>query len=117
MTQEQVAALVELELANYRYVTTPGLLGQPWSAERVARELALLRAALVPPRRVLLQVESHSGEALRTSDAWVVAEDAVGTVVVYEPASEEFWLVEGEDSTGFRTFGVNGDLAGVFMAR
>jgi hypothetical protein len=62
-------------------------------------------------------VESYTGESLRTSEAWVVAEAAGGTVVVYEPASHDFWVVEREASGDFRTFGVNGDLAGTFMAR
>ncbi len=117
MTQDEVAALVEREIAEYRYEPGPGLVGQPWTTERVAQELAALRAALVPPRRATLHVESYTGEPLHASEAWVVAEAADGTVVVYEPASHDFWLVQREASGDFRTFGVNGDLAGTFMAR
>ena len=117
MTQDEVVALVERELADYRYEPGPGLVGQPWTTERVAQELAALRAALVPPKRATLLVESYTGEPLRTSEAWVVVEASDGTVVVYEPASNDFWLVERQVSGDFRTFGVNGDLAGTFMAR
>src|SRR4051812_15071632 len=117
MTQEQVSALVERELANYRYEWVPGLIGDPLPATRVAEELVALRTALVTPRRATLHVESYTGEFLRTSEAWVVAEAADRTVVVYEPASHDFWLVEGKERDGFRTFGVNGDLVGTFMAR
>ena len=117
MTQDQVSALVEREIANYRYQWVPGLVGDALSPERVIRELAELRSCLVPPRRTTVQIETYTGEPLRTSDAWVVAEGADGTVVVYEPASQDFWLVEREERAGFRTFGVNGDLVGTFMAR
>ena len=117
MTQDQVAALVEREIANYRYQSVPGLVGDPLSHERVTRELTELRSCLVAPRQTTVQVESYTGEPLRTSDAWVVAEGADGTVVVYEPTSQDFWLVEGQEREGFRTFGVNGDLVGTFMAR
>ena len=86
-------------------------------ATRIAQELADLRAALVPPRQVILHVERYTGEPLRTSEGWVVAEAVDGTVVAYEPASQDFWLVEGQERDGFRTFGVNGDLVGTFMAR
>ena len=117
MTQDQVSALVEREIANYRYQWVPGLVGDPSSPERVIRELAELRSCLVAPRQTTVQVESYTGEPLRTSDAWVVAESADGTVVVYEPTSQDFWLVEWQEHEGFRTFGVNGDLVGTFMAR
>ncbi len=117
MTREEVTALVERELANYRYEYVPGLVGDPVPAERVAQELAALRAALVSPRRATVHVSSHTGEPLHTSEAWVVAEGEDGTVVVYDPLSEDFWLVEGEEHDGYRTFGVNGDLVGTFMAR
>ena len=117
MTREQVSALVERQLANYRYEYVPGLVGEPIPDEAVARELTELRAALVPPRQATVHVSTHAGEPLRTSDAWVVAESVDGTVVVYEPASQDFWLVEGEERDGYRTFGVNGDLVGTFMAR
>ena len=117
MTREQVTALVERELANYRYEYVPGLIGNPISADRVAQELTALRTALVSPRRATVHVASHTGEPLRTGEAWVVAQASDGTVVVYEPASQDFWLVEGQEHDGFNTFGVNGDLVGVFMAR
>lgn len=36
MTQEQVATLVERELASYRYEWVPGLVGDPVAPRRVA---------------------------------------------------------------------------------
>lgn len=117
MTQDEVAALVEREITDYRYEPGPDLIGRPWSGERIARELQELRSALVPPRRTMLHVEASVGQPPRTSESWVVAEASDGTVVAYEPATQEFWLVECDASAGLKTFGVNGDLVGVFMAR
>jgi hypothetical protein len=117
MTKDDVSALVEREIARYRYEPGTGLIGRPWAAERVARELEELRSALVPPRPATLNVEEYVGKPPRTSDAWVVAESADGTVVAYEPATREFWLVQRNAAGALTTYGVNGDLVGTFMAR
>src|SRR5689334_18707538 len=100
MTREDVAALVAHELASYQYAAGPGLLGRPWSTQRVARELETLRAALVPPRRATLHVEASAGRPSRTADAWVVADAADGTLVAYEPAAVTFWLVQDDGPAG-----------------
>ena len=117
MTREDVVAHVAHELASYDYVAGPGLVGRPWPPERVAGELDTLRAALVPPRRATLHVEASAGQPSRTTDAWVVAEAAEGTVVAFEPGAGTFWLVEDHGPAGLTTYGVFGDLVGTFMAR
>jgi hypothetical protein len=117
MTREDVAAHVAHELASYQSVGGPGLVGRPWPPERVAGEIETLRAALVPPRRAMLHVEAWAGEASRTTDAWVVAEAADGTVVAFEPGAGTFWLVEDHGPAGLTAYGVFGDLVGTFMAR
>ena len=117
MTREDVAAHVAHELAGYDYVAAPDQVGRPWPPERVAGELEMLRAALVPPRQATLQVEASAELPSRTTDAWVVAEAADGTVVAYEPNAGTYWLVEDQGPAGLTTYGVFGDLVGVFMAR
>src|SRR5688500_17745653 len=85
MTSSEVTAVVERELANFRYESpATGLLGRPWSAERVAAGVARLRSALVPPRRVTLQVSGAEGAQRR--EAWTIAQ-AHGLEVLYDPAT------------------------------
>ena len=117
MTSKDVEKLVAGEIASYAYPVVEGTVGRPWSADRVASELELLKSALVSPRPAKMHVRDECNKLVRTSPAWVVAQVATGEVVVFEPATREFWLAEGEEPDGLTTYGVNGDLVGVFMAR
>lgn len=118
MTPADVTSLVERELATFRYDPPPpgsGLLGRPWSAERVARGVEDLRAALVPPRRATLLVRALGASVAERREAWVVAE-AAGLVVVFDPAAREFALAEPAEEGALADINVRGDLVGTFLA-
>ena len=117
MTPADVAARVERELSAFRAgdpPAGPGLLGRPWSADRVARGVEALRTALVPPRPVALLVPPGAGGAERRK-AWVVA-SARGMLVVLNPAAGEFALADPAGEGEAVDLDVRGDLVGTFLA-
>ena len=118
MTPADVAALVDRDLAAFRYDPPgegAGLLGRPWSAERVARGLEALRAALVPPRRVRLSVRASGARDAERREAWVVAATAE-LLVVYDPTAGEYALAESAGEGVVADIDVRGDLVGTFLA-
>jgi len=118
MTPDAVSALVERELAEFRYdppAPDSGLLGTSWSAERVARGIDALRAALVPPRPVALRVQAFGTRDLESREAWAVAE-VDGLLVVYDVVACEFALAELAVDGEVADINVRGDLVGTFLA-
>ena len=119
MTSADVSALVAHELASFHYEVPPpgsGLLGKPSSVERVMAGVEALRAALVPPRRVVLRVKALGSEQVETREAWIVATAAHELLVAFDPAANEFALVGPQGDGEVGDINVRGDLVGTFLA-
>jgi hypothetical protein len=118
----EVSALVERELAAYRYESPPGgaTLGTPWPEAKVRAYIDLLRAALVAPHLKTFTLRDTKAEldaaTPSTADYWVVAQSP-GYLQFYDQVRDEFGLavVTGTGQSPV-TIGVRGDLVGVFCA-
>ena len=115
-----VTAFVADALANYCYDLPGNTKGDAWSAERIAGNIEELRAHLVVPRLVAVTVRDTSAQVRSETpvftDAWVVADDTKGYVVCFDPSNFEFFLAFVRGSA-VESFGVRGDLVGVYCAR
>jgi len=118
----EVSALVEKELAAYRYESPPSgsTLGTPWPEAKVNAYIQQLRAALVTPhlRTFTLRDTKREIDASvpMTADYWVVAQSP-GYLEFYDQLNAEFGLaVEAAPGKPPVTIGVRGDLVGVFCA-
>lgn len=117
-----IAALVAALIDHHQY-EPPALgstVGVPWSAEKVATHVALLKQSIVPPRLesfVLSETyEQISASTRAIAKYWVVAE-CEDCVEWYDPSTKEFGLGQrSSDGSGLVSIGVRGDLIGVFCA-
>jgi hypothetical protein len=119
MSPEVVASRVDAELQAFAYEPTSrdGLLGAAWSTERMAREVALLRAALVQPRVVRARNADWPPRPFEF-DGWVVtAPDENGYVVLFDPERDSFGLAVTASDDVVETVNVWGDLVTTFSAR
>ena len=119
MTAAEISALVERELATFHYEppsSDSGLLGKPWSVERVMTGVHALRAALVPPRLVVLRRNKFGVNGVEKHEAWLVATAAQGFSVAFDPIAKEFALVEPAGNEEVNDINVRGDLVGTFLA-
>jgi len=117
-----VSALVEKELAAYRYESPPdgSTLGTSWPEAKVNVYIEQLRAALVTPhlrtftlRDTKLEIDAAVPS---TANYWVVAQSP-GYLQFYDQLNAEFGLaVESTSGKPPVTIGVRGDLVGVFCA-
>ena len=122
LSASDVADIVAESLARGRSAPAASgtTVGTPWSTEKVAEYVELLRQSLVPPRleRFVLsetyaQVQAKSPVR---AEYWVVAERG-GYVEWYDRATKEFGLGQASsDGMGLVSIGVRGDLVGVFCA-
>jgi len=112
MTGSEVASLVQAAINAYSYPRPArGLLGEPWTPERIAGELQLLRESLVLPTRRTLLIHQRAPE-----EVWMVA--CINRVAVYLDESRGDFGLGGLSPEGHITdWGVYGDLVGTFMAR
>jgi hypothetical protein len=118
MNSDEVARLVLAEIETYRYEPPAGLLGRPWSSDRVKKYLAGMLKALVKPYLQRFDfrhspVMSANGQDAR--ELWVIAEDH-GYLEWYDPESGEFGLGQRVAGGLPQSIGVHGDAVGVFMA-
>jgi hypothetical protein len=120
MDLEALRRAVESEIEAYEYSVPPGTVGSPFSADRIAVELAAMRSALVAPywaevdsRDTLEQISSDTGPRLNCA---VVADDDSGSVLVFDPMQNDF-LIAVRHNGGLRSIGVRGDAVGCFIAR
>jgi len=110
---------VESEIDSYVYQVPDGALGRACSAEWVAGQIAEMRASLVKPEWV--QVELRDTEQQLKAEFPVmrpcvrVARDQKGYELYYDPEAGEFVLAFA--GTPPQTFNVRGDAVGCFMAR
>jgi len=116
MRADEVAALVEREIADFRYDPSEGTIGRPFGPERVASEIELLRASLIQPQ--LATVEFGFPDPGPSRQLWLVTRTLEnGYLVVFDQESQCFGLaVVGENPTP-ETVAVWGDLVSTFMAR
>ena len=119
MTSDDVAQLIFQELATFIYEppSREGLLGVPWSKERMTQEIEALRQALVEP--TLTSVELADDPKARTTRClWVVTRpDANGYILVFDPDTTRFGLAVRGSSGPPETVAVWGDLVSTYGAR
>ena len=122
LSGSDIANLVAKLIEQHRYESVaPGTtVGAPWSAEKWAGYVEMLKQSLVPPRlESFALAETYKEVAAGTRDRamyWVVAERA-SYVEWYDPTTNEFGLGQASpDGEGLISIGVRGDLVGVFCA-
>ena len=116
MRGADVTALVEREIAEFRYKPPSGTIGAPFSSERVASEIELLRASLVQPQ--LATVDIDAPDPGRNREVWLVTRPLEnGYLVVFDPESQRFGLAVAGQNRHPQTVAVWGDLVSTFMAR
>ena len=116
MRADEIATLVERQISEFRYSPPEGTIGTPFSAERVASELELLRASLVRPKLATVEIGAPDPEPHR--QLWLVTRTLEnGYLVVFDPSSQRFGLAVAGESTPPQTVAVWGDLVSTFMAR
>ena len=116
-----------MALAPYKSVAGPrttsifcadaGLIGTPWSPEKMSEEIAKLRASLIAPEKRHITRHPPEVPSESTQELWVVAVTGDNFVLFYDPALQEFGLaVQGEAGLPV-SIGVYGDLVGTFCSR
>ena len=108
------------EIDAYRREYSSGLIGRPWPDEKVQAQLREFRSALIEPywadvvrRDTAKQVRMTNPPVSRCA---IVADDGEGVLLAFDPVVPEFLLVQHHEGA-LRSFGVNGDAVGCFMAR
>jgi hypothetical protein len=111
---------VESEIENYQCPSSPNSIGTPWSDQKIATELAVMRAAILEPYWVEVELrdtlEQIDAERETRRACVVVADDRDGTLLAFDPTENRFVLVV-RCETGLITIGVRGDAVGCLMAR
>ena len=119
MTRDQVKQFVvrQLEAFDYSPPSPDGLLGVPWSRERMSREVEVLRNALVEPE--LIEVELADDPSARSKrPMWALTSpDPNGYIVVLDPGSDRFGLAVTGGAGPPETVAVWGDLVTTYAAR
>lgn len=120
MDLEALRRSVENEINNYQYSVPSTAAGNPISAEQIKAELAAMLAALVSPHWVEAELRDTFGqvtaEAPPSCNCVVVADDARGNLLLFDPVENDFLLAQRQDGQ-LRSIGVRGDAVGCFMAR
>jgi len=117
MTSHEVEALARREIAEFRYDPPEGTIGVPWSAERVASELEILRASLIQPKLATVEIADSVTPGPRRA-LWLVTRALeCDYVVVFDPESRRFGLAVGGNAPLLQTVAVWGKLVSTFMAR
>jgi hypothetical protein len=119
---EEVARLVLNQIESYRYEEpedVSGLLGQPWSKERVEAELAKMRAGLVKPEWRIVEDGYAWDTKPKRRHCVLVAVDphpAGYAELYYDPTEKGFVLADAGDPPRVETFrGVSDDAVEMFM--
>ena len=119
MTSDDISQLIRRDLDAFDYEPSPrnGLLGIPWSKERMAHEIDSLRQALIDPKLVSVALADHPRTS-STRSLWVVTRsDENGYVVVFDPDANRFGLATVGSTGPPETVGVWGDLVTTYAAR
>ncbi len=116
MRADEVRALVDRQISEFRYNPSEETLGSPFSSERVASEVDLLRASLVQPQLAMVEIGLPDPGTHR--QLWLVTRNVEnGYLVVFDPESQRFGLAVSGDDPPPQTVAVWGDLVSTFMAR
>jgi hypothetical protein len=116
MRAEDVSALVERQISEFRYNPPRETIGTPFSPERVASEIQLLRESLVQPQLATIEIDPPDGEPQRK--LWLITRTLEnGYLVVFDPGSQRFGLAVAGENPPPQTVAVWGDLVSTFMAR
>jgi hypothetical protein len=119
MTPADVTRLIrhEVDAFTYEVPSRDGLLGVPWSQERMAQEVSALREALTEPNLVPVEIADNPS-ARETRMLWVVTRpDSKGYVLVFDPVGPRFGLAVTGRSGPPQTVAVWGDLVTTYAAR
>ena len=112
--------VVENEIENYQYSTSTGMIGNPWTEERVRLELAVMKASVVTPYWTDVElrdtIEQFAPAAAPSQRCVIVADDLKGTLLAFDPVEREFMLAVRHKGV-LLSIGVRGDAVGCFMAR
>lgn len=120
MDLHELGRRVAAEIDSYEYVYPDGMIGEPLSAEFVQGQLEEMRNALVAPYWAKVTLRDTVEQICSTSPlircCAVVADDADGTLLAYDPVPNHFLLVR-RCADGLESYGVDGDAVGCFIAR
>jgi hypothetical protein len=111
---------VERQIDEYVYVLPDCAIGGPIPPERIAAGLAEMRASLIDPYWVDVEIRDTFEQCGMSSGprrrCVAVADDRKGMRLLFDPAEQSFVLAQRTD-TGLVTFNVRGDAVGCFLAR
>ncbi len=111
---------VEKQIDEHVYVLPDWAVGNPIPPERIAAGLAEMRASLIDPYWVDVEIRDtfeQCGMSSGLRRRWVVvADDRKGMWLLFDPAEQSFVLAPLTD-TGLVTFNVRGDAVGCFLSR
>lgn len=104
---------VEREIDEYVYEVPEGAYGDPWSSEKVERELRVFKEALVDPYWIDVVDDDKNRKP-----CVAVADDKKNYLLVFDPDAQKFMLVmKSKLSSDLVSFGVDGDAVGCFLSR
>jgi hypothetical protein len=110
---EELRRAVEREIDEYVYQVPKGAYGNPWSPEKVERELRAFREALISPYWTEVVDDDK-----KRKFCVAVADDKKSYLLVFEPEEQKFMLVTKSELNGdLISFGVDGDAVGCFLSR
>ena len=111
---------LEKQIDEYVYVFPDWATGNPIPPERIAAGLAEMRASLIDPYWVDVEIRDTFEQCGMSSGprrrCVVVADDRKGMWLLFDPPEQSFVLARRTD-TGLVTFNVRGDAVGCFLAR
>jgi hypothetical protein len=111
---------VEQEIRNYVYGVPDDAIGNRMTDTAVADGLAQMRASLVDPYWVVVEVRDTFDQIVTSAPAHrkcaAVADDGKGMVLLFDPVEQSFVLAQ-RGATRLSTFGVRGDAVGCFLSR
>jgi hypothetical protein len=111
---------VERQIDEYVYVLPDCAIGGPMPPERIAAGPAEMRASLIDPYWVDIEIRDTFEQCGMSSGprrkCAVVADDRKGMLLLFDPAEKSFVLAQRTD-TGLTTFNIRGDAVGCFLAR
>lgn len=109
---EELRRTVEREIDEYVYEVPEGAYGNPWSPEKVQREIRVFKEALVDPYWIEIVDDKKRRPCV------VVADDKRSYLLVFEPEDQKFMLVmKSKLNSDWISFGVDGDAVGCFLSR
>ncbi len=118
MRTDEVESRVRREIERFRYEPPcHATIGVPWSRERVASEVELLRASLITPQVATVEI-ADVGSPGPERDLWIVTKTLEnGYLIVFDAEGDCFGLaVRGEIGIP-QTLAIWGDLVHMFMSR